>query len=155
MTIGAGLTQFDELLNGQSSSWNGPDDFSIFGEKDRGTFLGFNQGLKGINWVSQGPALGPDSPVSQITSTTGQNIAAAEPGFLSTAAGQQMLLKGGLMIAQMAFNAFNPKEKQEKPKPLPKETVERIRTEAHNKYLKSKAPKKKKEKKEKRRYYAK
>lgn len=73
---------------------------------------------------------------------------ATEPGFLSTAAGQQLLLKGGLMILGMVTGAMNQQEeKKKKPKPLSKETIKEHKDQAESKYgLKSKKDVKKKKK---------
>ena len=59
------------------------------------------------------------------TGSWAQNLT-AEPGFLSTAAGQQMLLKGGLMLAQMVMGAID-KPKQTKPQRLNEKKVAKIK----------------------------
>ena len=75
---------------------------------------------------------GGNFAVAVETGSIAQNLT-SEPGFLSTAAGQQMLLKGGLMLAQMVMGAID-KPKESKPKPLDKKIVKRIKKKKKKKY---------------------
>ena len=144
MTTGTAHWLYD-LEDGPSSSWTEPNDFNSYGSisVDRGHILNQFDGSREVGWVSHVGGL--NSPVAEIPGTVGQNVAAAEPGFLSTAAGQQLLLKGGLMLAQMVLGATGAtgKPKQPKREPLDPDKAKKIRNEAKNRHgLKRKKKKK-------------
>ncbi len=88
---------------------------------------------------------GGDFAVAVETGSIAQNLT-AEPEFLSTAAGQQLLLKGGLMLAQMVLGAID-KPKQPTTSELDMGKQKEIRKRGTEKYFGKASPKKKKKKK--------
>jgi len=94
-----------------------------------------NLQIGGRNPHEISPLLGYDNSSpgqpSIIPSTGAQNVA-ADPGFFGSAAGQQLLLKGGLMILGMVTEATNKPEQSTKK--LDKKKVEKIRKKKKKKY---------------------
>ena len=86
-----------------------------------------------VQWVAPSESFPFDAANSKQAATVGQEAAASEPGFLSTADGQMMLLKAGLTIAKM-FMAAQDKPEQKQPKPLDQKIVKKIKKKKKKKW---------------------
>ena len=131
----------------ETDNWLYDPEVSYFDTIPSTTFIGFDSPELATTLNTQafqhGGRLNNFSSAIE-TGSIAQNLA-AEPGFLSTAAGQQLLLKGGLMLAQMVLGATGAtgKPKQPKREPLDPDKAKKIRNEAKNRHgLKRKKKKK-------------
>ena len=119
----------------ETDNWLYDPEVSYFDTIPSTTFIGFDSPELATTLNTQafqhGGRLNNFSSAIE-TGSIAQNLA-AEPGFLSTAAGQELLLKGGLMLAQMVMGAID-KPKQSKPKPLDKDKVAKIKKKKKKKY---------------------
>ena len=119
----------------ETDNWLYDPEVSYFDTIPSTTFIGFDSPELATTLNTQafqhGGRLNNFSSAIE-TGSIAQNLA-AEPGFLSTASGQQLLLKGGLMLAQMVMGAID-KPKESKPKPLDKKIVKRIKKKKKKKY---------------------
>ena len=119
----------------ETDNWLYDPEVSYFDTIPSTTFIGFDSPELATTLNTQafqhGGRLNNFSSAIE-TGSIAQNLA-AEPGFLSTAAGQELLLKGGLMLAQMVMGAID-KPKESKPKPLDKKIVKRIKKKKKKKY---------------------
>jgi len=123
---------WDDLKMDDDYNWLSDPEVSFFDTIPSTTFIGFNSTELGTTLNTQAFQEGGNFARAVETGSIAQNLA-AEPGFLSTASGQELLLKGGLMLAQMVMGAID-KPKESKPKPLDKKIVKRIKKKKKKKY---------------------
>ena len=96
-------------------------------------FIGFNSPDLMTTYNTQALVGGHFNDFSSAiqAGSAAENVA-ADPGFFGSAAGQQLLLKGGLMILGMVTEAMNKPEQSTKP--LDKKKVKEIRKKKKKKY---------------------